>query len=359
MKHKAKGMTTMDRRRFLQLGATFGMSMGASGLLAGCGAAAPGTNTAGESGAAGAPIRLAYSTWAGALPWQVALEKGFLEQNQAQVELIVIDGYVDSINALAAGQVDANNITLGDVVNMTAAGTPLVVPLVNGISNGIDMLIAENGIASVADLRGKNVGADQGTANHYLLLLALESAGLTAEDITHTPIAGDAGAAAFAAGQLDAVSLSSPFDKQALSTNRGKVLLSSKEFPGAIADILTVRREVVEQRREDVQRMINAWFDTMAFMDTNAAEATAIMARRANMTPTEFDELASGLKRYGVADNLRAFTPGDKVAHLDYSARSLAEFQLKTRLVEQQPDVSNILDASFVQAYAEAKGITA
>jgi NitT/TauT family transport system substrate-binding protein len=49
--------------------------------------------------------------------------------------------------------------------------------LVNDNSTGNDQIIARPGINSIADLKGKKVAAEQGTVDHYLLLLALRRPG--------------------------------------------------------------------------------------------------------------------------------------------------------------------------------------
>jgi NitT/TauT family transport system substrate-binding protein len=51
-------------------------------------APAAGTDTAPASAAAGEPVKLGYSSWAGWWPWAIAAEEGLFEKNGANVELI-------------------------------------------------------------------------------------------------------------------------------------------------------------------------------------------------------------------------------------------------------------------------------
>ena len=110
----------------------------------------------------------------------------------------------------------------------------------NDNSTGNDKIIARDGIASIADLRGKRVAVEQGTVDHYLLLLALAEANLTQQDIQLVPLATDAAAAAFAAGQVDAVGAFAPFTSTALARQGSRAIATSAEFPGAIPDHLVV-----------------------------------------------------------------------------------------------------------------------
>ncbi|WP_273247285.1 ABC transporter substrate-binding protein, partial [Limnospira indica] len=103
--------------------------------------------------------------------------------NNVAVNLIWFDGYLDSINAMTAGQLDANTQTLNDTIASVAAGSDQVIVLVNDNSTGNDKIIVREGINTVADLRGKSIAVEEGTVNHFLLLLGLEQAGLTQADI--------------------------------------------------------------------------------------------------------------------------------------------------------------------------------
>ena len=79
--------------------------------------------------ASGEPIQLGFSAWPGWFPWQVAEEAGIFEEAGVNVELVWFEGYLDSINALAAGQLDANSQTLNDTIASVAAGSDQVIVL--------------------------------------------------------------------------------------------------------------------------------------------------------------------------------------------------------------------------------------
>lgn len=297
-------------------------------------------------------VRIGFSAWPGWFPLQVALEKGLFEAEGVDVELTYFESYTDSLNALNAGQVDANTQTLGDTIPAIAAGAEQTIVLVNDNSTGNDQIIVRPGINSIMDLKGKKIGIEEGLVDHFLLLLGLEKEGLTNADVEIQPLATDAAAAAFAAGQLDAVGVFAPFTTKALELEGSKPLFTSKDFPGAIPDHIVFTSEFVESRPEEVQKIVDVWFKTLDFIAANPEEATAIMANKAGVTPEEYSSYEAGTTIFSVEDNLNAFTPGDDMTHLDFAAEQISEFLVTGGLVDEAPDLAGLFNDSFVQKYA-------
>ena len=105
--------------------------------------------------AAGAePLKIGYSDWPGWVAWQVAIEKGWFKEEGVDVAFEWFD-YVPSMDAFAAGKLDGVTVTNGDALVMGGTGTKSVMILVNDFSNGNDMIVAQPGIKSLKDLKGK------------------------------------------------------------------------------------------------------------------------------------------------------------------------------------------------------------
>lgn len=300
-------------------------------------------------------IQMGFSVWPGWLPWQVAQEEKLFEANKVNVDLKWFDGYLDSINALNAGQLSANTQTLNDTISSVAAGSDQVIVLVNDNSTGNDKIIVREGINSIADLKGKKIAAEEGTVDHFLLLLGLKKAGLTQADITFQPLETGAASAAFVAGQVDAVGVFAPFTSKALERAGSKELFSSKDFPGAIPDHLTVSRKLINERPQDVQALVNTWFDTLAFIRTNPDKAYATMAKRAGVTVEEYKKYEAGTKIFTIEDNLKAFSPGNDMTSLGYAAQEISKFLVEAKLAKQAPNLTQIFDDQFIKAYAAKK----
>ena len=132
-------------------------------------------------------VSLGFSAWPGWFPWQIAKEQKIFEANNVAVDLKWFDGYLESISTLTAGQINANSQTLGDTVNSISGGADQVIVLVNDNSTGNDKVIVAEGINSIVDLKGKKVAAEEGTVDHFLLLLGLRKAGLSVQDIQFVP----------------------------------------------------------------------------------------------------------------------------------------------------------------------------
>lgn len=318
--------------------------------LAGCNEQATTGGAGGGGGDTGGKITLGFSAWPGWFPWQVAADQGLFAKNGVDVEVKYFENYTDSLNALSTGNIDANSQTLNDTISSVAGGAKERIVLVNDNSTGNDQIIAREGIASVADLKGKTVAAEEGTVDHYLLLLALQKAGLGPADVKFTPLATDAAAAAFVAGRVDAVGVFAPFTTTALERQGSKAVATSKDFPGAIPDHLVVNPSLIQDRPDDVQALVKTWFDTVDWIRTNRDQAIAIMAKRAGVSPTDYATYDAGTTIFTLENNLEAFTPGSTDAHLDYQGRKITDFLLQTKLIDTKPDLEGLLDDKFVKA---------
>jgi NitT/TauT family transport system substrate-binding protein len=298
------------------------------------------------------PVTLGFSAWPGWFPWQVAQEEGLFEANNVTVDLKWFDGYLDSINALTSGQLDANSQTLNDTISSVSGGADLVIVLTNDNSTGNDKIIAAEGINSIEDLRGRRVAAEEGTVDHFLLLLGLEQAGMTQDDIEFQPLETGAAAAAFVAGQVDAVGVFAPFTTQALERPGSRELFSSADFPGSISDHLVVSRQMIEERPNDVQGLVNTWFATLDTINEKRDQAIDIMAKRASVSVEEYQEYEAGTTIFDLEDNLKAMEPGNDMTSLPYAAEQISKFLVDSGLAPQAPDLSNLFDDRFIKAYA-------
>jgi NitT/TauT family transport system substrate-binding protein len=319
-------------------------------LLAGA-AFAAGCGPAKATGAT--RITLGFSAWPGWLPWQVAQSQGLFARNGLDVDLKYFDNYTDSLIALETGALDANSQTLNDTLNSISAGAKQTIVLVNDNSTGNDKIIAREGITSVTDLKGKRIAVEQGTVDHYLLLLALAQAGLGQGDVVLNPLSREAAAASFAAGLVDAVCVSAPFTTKALERTGSHAIATSAEFPGAIPTHLVVRPALIKDHPEVTQALINTWFETLKWIKDNKSAAIDIMAKQGGVSVNDYKTYDAGTTIFTRQQNLDAFTAGTTPAHLNYQAALTADFVLGTGMVQHRPSLDGLLDERFVKAVPE------
>jgi len=345
----------MKRRQLISLCLAFFCTM----LVAvGCGSSTGDSSSGGSAEApdGGEAIVIGYSNWAGWWPWAIAAEEGLFAANNVNVEMRWFDGYVESMEAFATGNLDGNCQTLNDTISFAAdAVNGEVAVLVNDNSAGNDKIIVTEDINSVADLKGKKVAIEEGVVDDFLLSLALEKEGMSRDDVEIVPLETGAAAAAFAAGQADAVGAFPPFWLTALEREGSKELITSADFPGAIPDLLVMSQKIIDERPDDVQAIVNTWFDVLTFMEENPERADEIMAARADVSVEELQQLKVGTRLFTIEDNLEAFSDGEGMVHMPYAAKGMAEFMVGVGFIPEAPELAPIFDDQFVKAYAAAQ----
>lgn len=95
------------------------------------------------------------------------------------------------------------------------------------------ILVPKNSsIKSLKDLKGKKIAYGYGTASTYLLLKALDKAGLTLSDVNAINLSQSAAASAFKTGQIDAWVTWDPFAASAQVTDNAQILTNAKGLSG-------------------------------------------------------------------------------------------------------------------------------
>ncbi|WP_066716150.1 MULTISPECIES: sulfonate ABC transporter substrate-binding protein [Hyphomicrobiales] len=130
------------------------------------------------------------------------------------------------LEAINVGAIDIGNTGEAPPIFAQAAGAPLVyVAHEPPAPKGEAILVPKNSpLTSVAELKGKKIALNKGSNVHYLLVKALEKAGVAYADVTPVFLAPADGRAAFERGAVDAWAIWDPFQAAAEATIGARVL---------------------------------------------------------------------------------------------------------------------------------------
>jgi NitT/TauT family transport system substrate-binding protein len=287
-------------------------ALGVAAAVAACGDD-DGEAASDGGGSSGEPLTIGYSAWPGWFPWAVTEEQGIFEDAGVEVELEYFSDYLSSLDAMSAGQLDGNTQTLNDTLVGVSAGSDQVVVVVNDNSAGNDAIIVDQSINGLPT---------------------------------------DQAAAAFAGGEFDAVGVFAPFTVQALERPGSKVLFDSADFPGTIPDFLVLDRAVVEERPEDVQKVVDAWYATLDWIEENPDEATQIMAAKAEVSVEEYESFADGTRIFTAEEALASMTE-DGETDLGPITEEVSAFLVDSGLMETEPDLGGLYDPSFTEDHID------
>ncbi len=298
------------------------------------------------------PLKIAYSDWPGWVAWQVGIEKGWFKEAGVDVDFEWFE-YVPSMEAFAAGKVDAVCMTNGDALVTGATGAPSKTIIINDFSNGNDMVVAKPGIESVKDLKGKKVGVEVGFVGHLLLLKALEANGMTEADVTLVNVPTHETPKAFASGDVDAIVAWQPNSGQALKSVPGsKAVFTSKDTPGLIYDVLAVNPASLSAKPEEWAKVAGVWNKIVEYIYDPATKADAIkiMSARVNLSPEEYAEFVEGTKILTLAEAKKAFEKGDGLDSLYGSGAIVDKFNVDNKVYEKAQSVGDYIDPSITAA---------
>ena len=281
-----------------------------------------------------APLTIGYSDWPGWVAWEVGIEKGWFEEAGVDVRFEWFD-YVASMDAYAAGQLDAVCMTNGDALVTGATGRRSTMAIINDFSNGNDMIVARPGITSVAELAGKKVAVEIGFVGHLLLLRALEKAGLTEDDIELVNVRTNETPMVLASGEVDAIVAWQPNSSQSLQMVPGSTAIySSANDQGLIYDTLAIAPESLDQYPDQWGKVIEVWYRIVDFINDPATSAAAveIMAARVGVAPDKYAQFMKGTRLLVKAEAMARYSATEDLGSLGGSTMVADSFNMKYKV---------------------------
>ncbi len=302
------------------------------------------------------PLKIGYSDWPGWVAWQIGIDKGWFEEEGVEVEFQWMD-YVASMDAYAAGLIDAVTMTNGDALVTGGTGKPSVGIIINDYSNGNDMIVAAPGIDSLEDLKGKKVGLEEGFVIHLLLMKGAEAAGIDPSEFTIVNTPTNETPQVLASGAVDAIGAWQPNSGEALkAVANSKPILTSADVPGVIYDLLCVDPETLESRRDDWMKVVKVWYRIVDYLkdEDNIDDALAILAKRVSITPEEYEPLFEGTYILTLEETLKVWEKADGLGSVYGSSVVSDQFNVEMGVYDDNLNIDQYLDGSLTKEYAES-----
>jgi NitT/TauT family transport system substrate-binding protein len=231
-----------------------------------------------RAGAASVPrkFKLAASVYVGWVPWMLAAEKGLLSAAGLAHGLdvtLVRGSYVESIDQFMAGHVDAVLMTNVDALAvLPGSGVSADAILIGSYSQGNDAVLerANKPGAAAQSLAGAEIGLVENSVSHYLLHRYLQSLKLADSAVKVVNVSDADIARVFNApgSPLRAVVTWNPIVGDLVQRSGAKPLFDSAQTPKEVADMLVVRREVLDDYPAFGRALLKTWFDAMKQLQT-------------------------------------------------------------------------------------------
>jgi len=295
------------------------------------------------------PLKIGYSDWPGWVAWEVAIDKDWFKEEGVDVQFEWFD-YVASMDAYAAGQLDAVGMTNGDALVTGSTGAKSVMIIINDYSNGNDMVIGAPGIASVKDLKGKKVGVEIGFVSHLLLLDALKQNGMTEADVELVNVPTNETPQVLASGEVDAIVAWQPSSGQALKLVPGsKPIFTSANEPGLIYDLLCVSPSSLAEHKADWEKVAKVWYRVVDYLNDPKTrdDAIKIMASRVGISPAEYKTFINGTKILTLDEAKKHFKRGKGFSSLYGSTEISDKFNVDNDVYKKPEDVDSYIDPSI------------
>jgi NitT/TauT family transport system substrate-binding protein len=202
------------------------------------------------------PITFLYSPYADYAPFFLAEEKGYFEDAGVDVELVAKGGSSgETYQQVSTGNITAGGATWGaGLFNATKSGASIsVIASVSRIPesgpNPSPLLASDaSGITDAADLKGKKIGIPgDGGFGIYSVALALESVGLSVEDVELVNLSPGDIPAALANGSVEASWSIEPISSAVIAQGIGHELLDIDYQAGVELGAMVFNTEYVDK----------------------------------------------------------------------------------------------------------------
>ncbi|MEQ1860169.1 MAG: ABC transporter substrate-binding protein [Chthoniobacteraceae bacterium] len=296
------------------------------------------------------PLKIAYSDWPGFTILEVAKQKGWFKDAGVEVELLWFD-YLPSMDAFAAGKVDAVTAVAADMLVTGANGGKSKFIALLDYSDGNDMIIGKPGVDSLKALKGQKVGLELTLVEHLLLLHGLKSVGMKQSDVELVNTPTNDTPQVLATGKVAAVGAWYPVSSQALKQVAGsKALYTSADAKGLIYDVLAVSPASLANRKSDWEKVVATFYKCVDYIldPKTADDAISIMAAKVGAPADEYKKNIPGTHFLTLKEAKAALKKGDGLDSLYGSMAISDKFAMDNKVYKTAQKATGYIAPSIV-----------
>jgi NitT/TauT family transport system substrate-binding protein len=211
----------------------------------------------------------------------------------------------------------------------------------------------------VADLKGRIVAVEPNIPARLLLQMELEKAGLTLADVELREIATADTIAVFADESVAAVATYEPFLSQAITAlpqREPRVLVSSREAPDLIVDIITARDDALAENPEKFAKFLRGVYRAVDFFKKDPAKFAELAAPHYGLTAAEVTEIIDTSLAYTTYEEAVGFLgDGSAPGRLHAVFDQVMALNLAFGAADAPLDASREIDASVLKGLFDGR----
>ena len=281
----------MNTKRTTTLVAALGLA--ATAALSGCGSSDSGSASGGKT----QTVNFGYiGDFNGTSLLAIAEDQKLWQKHGLEARTKVFTNGPLQIQALGTGDLDFGYIGPG-AIWLPASGQAKIIAI-NTLGRA-DRVIAQPGITSIQQLKGKTVGVPQGTSGDMILTLALQKAGMTKNDVKVVNMDPSTIVSAFSSKKVDAAGFWYP----AIATIKKQVpdlaeLAKNTDFEQQVSfpTAFVAGNDVVAKDKDKTDKTIAVLRDAMAYRSAHMDRTIELTAKMLHLTTDQVKADAANVK---------------------------------------------------------------
>ena len=292
------------------------------------------------------PLKVQFGSFVGEYSGIIAQEKRLFKAQGVDVELTYkLYTQLERAN-FSAGKYDGISLSLGSFIILSATNPDIQGVVVIDESTGADVVVAQSQIKTVADLKGKKLGANLGGFSEVFVTEMLKTANLTSDDVNLVKSNALEIPQRLKNNTIQAGQTWEPYLSEATKLG-GHILFTSKQTPGLILDLIVFRKNIIRDRPKDVRGFVQAWLQAAAYWKANVEEGNAIISKVLKI-PSKTISL-EGLNLTDLAENKKLFQSSNPNS-IDKTAKIYADFFIRSGNVTRIPELKSLFNSSFLNS---------
>ena len=299
-------------------------------------------------------VRLSFSAGWDALPALVGIERGLFHEEDLIVSGLTMTDPVTALTSVVVGSSDFALVPQRTLLVMAGSELDFKVVALAGWGTQMELVVREGdkGIKSLKDLRKKKIAMAPGSEAFPVLMRLLNQNGLAPSEVEVQYVNADLLPQVFDIEGIDAIIETRHFTTPLLSNKKGRVVLSNQDIVNSIGRIgalpLIANSGLVKDRAEVVQRFLNGWVKSLAYIRQDPEDTARVMRiffhRQGIKIPNELARAWISMTRYD-----RAAWSDSDIADAEYNG-----WGLKTGgILKVQAKLKGYIDNRFAEAAAK------